>query len=183
MKNKNYYPSGVYAIHNITKDIFYIGSSENIEKRFYQHIQQLKTGKHYNKNMQNDFAAGDVFVFGCIKDTYPDHRQLLYEESYYINQWKKKNIKLYNNAIMNGSYYMNRINLKDVIVNKYLMQRYGKTYDQMFPCYDPVKIAMYYDIFNTEPEKENEIKESYQELHNYFNSWIFSARKEEKENN
>ena len=91
MKNQepNYYPAGIYAIHNTTKDIFYIGSSENIEKRWQQHQILLKTNKHYNKKLQSDYNNGDNIIFGLIKDTFPDKRQLLYEERFYIHNWKQ----------------------------------------------------------------------------------------------
>lgn len=49
------YPRYVYAIqHNVTKRI-YIGSSNCIEKRYKQHIIDLRRGKHTAKLMQKDF--------------------------------------------------------------------------------------------------------------------------------
>ena len=70
----NYYPSGVYAIQNITKGIFYIGSSENVENRWKQHQIMLKNNNHFNKRLQNDYNDGDALIYGLIKDTFPDRR-------------------------------------------------------------------------------------------------------------
>lgn len=48
-------PRKVYAIqHNITKRI-YIGSSQNIESRYLNHMYQLRKGKHTIEDMQADF--------------------------------------------------------------------------------------------------------------------------------
>lgn len=48
-------PRVVYAIqHNKIKKI-YIGSSTNVEKRYFQHINALRRGKHIVEDMQKDF--------------------------------------------------------------------------------------------------------------------------------
>lgn len=48
-------PRDIYAIqHNITKKI-YIGSSQNMVKRYKQHIYALRSGKHHVEDMQSDF--------------------------------------------------------------------------------------------------------------------------------
>lgn len=48
-------PRTVYAIqHNETKKI-YIGSSTDVEKRYWSHIYQLRRQKHSVEDMQKDF--------------------------------------------------------------------------------------------------------------------------------
>lgn len=40
--------SGVYRIRNLTNDKFYIGSTNNLYKRFIQHKTQLERGEHHS---------------------------------------------------------------------------------------------------------------------------------------
>lgn len=178
MKNQepNYYPAGIYAIHNTTKDIFYIGSSENIEKRWQQHQILLKTNKHYNKKLQSDYNNGDNIIFGLIKDTFPDKRQLLYEERFYIHNWKQNGRNLYNVAKMMGPYYTDRTHLKRIIADKYCKERFGRIFDQLFSRHNPAVYDMYYEIITSEPEKEPEIRERYKDLKSYFEKWFYGLR-------
>lgn len=173
----NYYPSGVYAIQNVTKGIFYIGSSENIENRWKQHQTMLKNNKHFNKKLQNDYNDGDVLIYGLIKDTFPDRRQLLYEEQFYIRNWKRNGIKLYNVAKMTGTYYTSKTYLQQIIVDKYCKERFGRTFDQLFSRHNPAVYDMYYEIITNEPEKEIEIRNKYKDLKSYFEKWFYSLRK------
>ena len=48
--------SGIYKIQSLSNpNLFYIGSSINIEKRWRQHIHRLKVHKHENQRLQNHF--------------------------------------------------------------------------------------------------------------------------------
>ena len=42
---------GIYLIKNIITDNFYIGSSVDINKRIYQHFNNLKKNKRINKTI------------------------------------------------------------------------------------------------------------------------------------
>ncbi len=53
-----YHYAGVYMIKNKRNGKVYIGSSENIEKRIYEHRLNLENGKHHNKDLQNDYDNG-----------------------------------------------------------------------------------------------------------------------------
>lgn len=55
-------PRQVYGIrHNVTGRI-YIGSSANVEKRIYKHMQMLRNGCHHVGDMQADFREyGDNY--------------------------------------------------------------------------------------------------------------------------
>lgn len=57
---------GVYAIMNTRNKKCYVGSSNNIQARFSQHISQLKANKSPVKDMQEDFNNGDCFVFHVV---------------------------------------------------------------------------------------------------------------------
>lgn len=72
------FPRTVYAIqHNVTGRI-YVGSSANIQKRYWGHIWQLRNNKHQNKDMQYDFNEyGEdysLFVLDKINDI--DHKSI-----------------------------------------------------------------------------------------------------------
>ena len=47
-------PSGIYKITNNANGKVYIGQSQNIFMRRRQHFMELSSGRHPNKNMQND---------------------------------------------------------------------------------------------------------------------------------
>lgn len=66
------FPRTVYAIqHNITKRI-YVGSSKDIEKRYWGHMSALRNHKHNVEDMQSDFDEyGEdysLFVLDEIKE-------------------------------------------------------------------------------------------------------------------
>lgn len=48
-------PRHVYAIRHNPTGRMYIGSSFNIKKRVYQHMQMLRSGCHHVQDMQDDF--------------------------------------------------------------------------------------------------------------------------------
>lgn len=59
---------GVYRIRNIVSGRFYIGSSENIYRRFESHRRQLKSGTHKNKILQASWNkhGADAFKFEVL---------------------------------------------------------------------------------------------------------------------
>lgn len=59
---------GVYKISNIKDGRYYIGHSQNIEKRFKTHKYNLKRGKHINMFLQNSYNKYglDSFTFEII---------------------------------------------------------------------------------------------------------------------
>ena len=44
--------SGIYKITNNVNGKFYIGSSQNISRRWYDHKRELRIQKHHNKYLQ-----------------------------------------------------------------------------------------------------------------------------------
>jgi len=61
MSNKNV--SGVYRIFNEETNMFYIGSSENIGKRFNDHRRLLRKNKHFNAHLQHAWNKYGENVF------------------------------------------------------------------------------------------------------------------------
>lgn len=62
-----YTHSGIYAIHNETRGLWYIGSSYNIRQRAKNHKAKLERGIHSNQALQASYNAGDVLTFSIIR--------------------------------------------------------------------------------------------------------------------
>lgn len=65
---------GVYKITNKINDKFYIGSSNNVEHRWYQHKIQLRAGEHPNAHLQHawNLYGEDNFIFEIIERCLPE---------------------------------------------------------------------------------------------------------------
>lgn len=70
------FPRAIYAIqHNATKRI-YIGSSSDVELRYWGHMYSLRSGKHPVEDMQQDFI-----------DYGEDYSVFILDE---INEWEER---------------------------------------------------------------------------------------------
>jgi group I intron endonuclease len=60
----------IYRIFNSKNRKNYIGATENIKKRYFNHFNELKRKCHYNKGLQKDFNkyGETVFKFEVLKD-------------------------------------------------------------------------------------------------------------------
>lgn len=60
--------SGIYKITNRINNMFYIGSSTDCFRRFYQHINSLEKSKHVNKQLQNAYSkyGKEFFTFEVV---------------------------------------------------------------------------------------------------------------------
>lgn len=81
--------SGIYKIQSICKpERYYIGSSVNINKRWGEHLRELKKNKHHSGKLQNHFnkyRQSDLRFFilsGC------DPMDLIQQEQFYIDSYK-----------------------------------------------------------------------------------------------
>ena len=74
---------GVYQIENLINGKLYIGSSNQIERRFYLHKWDLRRGKHHSITLQRawDKYGESAFNFSVIIYCAPDVRQS-YEQIY-----------------------------------------------------------------------------------------------------
>jgi group I intron endonuclease len=83
---------GIYEIRCIENDNFYIGSTNNFERRFTTHKFQLKHKKHSNYRLQIDFDkfGEDKFVFKeLLKVSHRVNRDKLYDlEQEHIDRLK-----------------------------------------------------------------------------------------------
>ena len=59
---------GIYKITNKQNDKFYIGSSTNIEMRWYAHKSYLRRNVHANQHLQNAWNkyGEDNFIFSIL---------------------------------------------------------------------------------------------------------------------
>lgn len=92
--------SGVYFIINKINNKFYIGSTKNFKKRFYDHIGRLNRNEHHSKHLQlawNKYGE-DNFEFieiVCV----PNIGHLLFVEQYFLDEYKTYDrINGYNNG-------------------------------------------------------------------------------------
>lgn len=76
---------GIYKISNKVNNKFYIGSSEGIEKRWYQHKSYLKKNTHPNQKLQNSFNkhGEENFIFEVLEEC--EVERLIEREQYYID--------------------------------------------------------------------------------------------------
>lgn len=78
---------GVYKIENINNGKKYIGSSKDIDKRFYQHRQELKNKTHHSTKLQHAWSKAknkDVFLLDVV-EVVDDISTLKEREQYYID--------------------------------------------------------------------------------------------------
>lgn len=80
---------GIYKITNLVNGKFYIGSSKDIDWRWYCHKLYLTNKKHDNPKFQNAWNkhGGNKFTFEIIEEV-NDENLLLEREQYYLTSLK-----------------------------------------------------------------------------------------------
>lgn len=110
--------SGIYKIINTLNSYFYIGSSKNIEKRFYTHLNKLKNNKHDNIYLQRSYNKyGNVFECEILEVVSCEDDLLKVEQEYldkYYDDEKNYNIGRFSSGGDNISKHPNR----DEIIEK-----------------------------------------------------------------
>lgn len=80
--------SGIYCITNKVNNRKYIGYTErNFTSRVYQHLFDLRHGKHHNRKLQNDFDTYGIngFTFELVEEV-KGKDELVKVEQKYIDQ-------------------------------------------------------------------------------------------------
>jgi group I intron endonuclease len=79
---------GIYKVTNKITGKFYIGSSKDINKRWYDHRNELSKNKHCNMKLQNawNYYGADAFEFTMIENT--TEEDLLIRELFYLDMFK-----------------------------------------------------------------------------------------------
>lgn len=134
---------GVYKITNIVNGKFYIGSSNNVKNRWYQHKRKLNEGKHGNSYLQNAWNKyGDAnFKFEIVEECDP---AIQFErEQFYLNEL---------NPFGDNGYNIVRQISKEYMSDHYMVKscmRCGKEYNTFS------NLAKYCDSCKEEIAKEN----------------------------
>ena len=82
--------SGIYQIYNPVTNKRYIGSSINVERRFKEHIRNLRANRHCNQHLQNAWNKyPEQLIFELLEVCEPT--DLLTFEQYYIDYYKSYN--------------------------------------------------------------------------------------------
>jgi len=84
---------GVYCIFNTNNGRRYVGSSNNLWRRFTEHRRHLKKGIHSNRFLQNDHAKSgpDVFIFFIIQECSKETR-IAQEQKWLNSVWDNKQL-------------------------------------------------------------------------------------------
>jgi group I intron endonuclease len=82
---------GVYCIFNTSNGRRYVGSSNNLWRRFTEHRRHLATGTHHNQFLQNDYVKSgpDSFLFFILQECSKTARILL-EQHWLDAVWDNK---------------------------------------------------------------------------------------------
>jgi len=75
---------GIYVIEQIGTDRFYIGSSANIENRWYRHRGQLNAGTHHSRFLQNAWTKHGATAFRFYVIDECDRVDLIDREQEYL---------------------------------------------------------------------------------------------------
>ena len=80
--------SGVYKITNVKNGKFYIGSAKDIDRRWWEHKNDLKKNKHINPKLQHawDFYGETNFDFIILENA--DETVLVQREQFYLDMFK-----------------------------------------------------------------------------------------------
>lgn len=80
--------SGVYKITNKVNGKFYIGSSKHIDRRWWEHKNDLIKNTHCNPKLQHawNYHGKDAFEFSILETV--DENLLLDREDFYLNTFK-----------------------------------------------------------------------------------------------
>lgn len=79
--------SGIYKITNNLTGKCYIGSSKDIDKRWYDHTRELNLNIHTNPKMQHswNYYGGHEFTFLLLEEVEPLQEKLFEREQYYLD--------------------------------------------------------------------------------------------------
>ena len=166
--------SGIYTIANKVTGKMYIGESLDIYRRWHdEHILQLRKNRHYNKELQNDFNkyGEENFEFEILErysgnDPISTKARILILESYFITQFRKAGIGLYNTEntmveILNGNKIPEAGNtlicaIANVLANYTIKECEGFVY---FEKYKTIKSILFDYIKLTKETQASVVKE------------------------
>jgi group I intron endonuclease len=79
--------SGIYRIRNILNDNCYVGSSKDIENRYYTHVYDLRRNQHHSTYLQNAWNkyGEENFVLETVEECEATKEKLLEREQFYFD--------------------------------------------------------------------------------------------------
>lgn len=139
-----YQDIGVYYIHCIPNDKYYVGYSSNLRQRYEQHTRELRKNQHKNLHLQNAFNrfGEDAFLFSII--AYCDTTETAsFLEKQIIEDYDLLNREYGFNMQQSDEFkesisQTRKINMEDYKkTNPYLKSgednpRYGKTHEEIY---------------------------------------------------
>ena len=132
---------GIYAIHNIKSNKYYIGSSSNLRKRKNQHFRDLRSNKHPNRHLQSAVNRDglDNFIFITLEIT--EEAQLIEIEQKWINIYGFNNLY---NLCPNAKSPLGRILSREAIENqqKSFMENGGHPNKKRVAQIDPTTLSV-----------------------------------------
>lgn len=78
--------SGIYSIRNTSSGRVYVGSGEDIRRRWYSHRYLLRNGRHHSRSLQRswDKHGPQAFQFSIL-ELVPDRSLLIEREQFWID--------------------------------------------------------------------------------------------------
>ncbi len=132
--------SGIYIISNLESGKRYIGSSNNLYNRLYQHFKELENNVHANQHFQNAWNkyGEDAFEYSILE--YCDEEIRLEREKYYIDTIVPEyNVNGINcNSILNHSEETKQKisqSIKKAYKSGKLKERIENSYQHSYDCY------------------------------------------------
>lgn len=100
-----YLNPGIYCLYNLYNNKYYIGSSNKLSKRVWEHFYHLKNKTHYNNHLQYSFDKYEKYFIGFVLEDVENLDELLVREQYWIDRLEAYNPEIgYNQAhTVNGS--------------------------------------------------------------------------------
>lgn len=88
---------GIYGIHNLVSDKWYVGQSVDIDRRWIDHRTKLKCGKPPNPHLKNawDKYGEDVFEFVVLEEVL-DAELLTAREEFWVTAKRNASSGVYN---------------------------------------------------------------------------------------
>lgn len=96
---------GIYMILNVRTGQYYIGSAQNLKRRFKEHLTKLNVGNHFNSRLQNAWNKYGVNEFKFLPVFFVEQKEhLIAVEQVFIDAYKAANREFgYNSRPMAGS--------------------------------------------------------------------------------
>ncbi len=164
--------SGIYCFKHKLKPFVYIGSSNNIENRYKQHITSFENKQHHNLSLQKDFLR-DVLEFDVLAKGISKNNLLKMEQEY-CAIYLDKGYLLYNSKLPKPQNYDN-----DMLCSKKVydgkLGRYHQSKNNHIIKYQEMRLSQ---CFEEIYRLNQEVRRLKQELGYNFRENIFSQIEE-----